>query len=484
MQPPPPESCAARVTALITQQRLLDGVRRLGVAVSGGADSVALLRLLLPLCRATGIVPVVLHFDHRLRGAASAADARFVARLARQLGLACQTGRNRQKSHAAAPAGTARRTTRPSLEMAAREARQAFFRTAARTARLDAIATGHTADDVAETLLLRLARGSGAAGLSGLRPEQRVAGVRYIRPLLTCTHQALCDHLRAKKHPWREDTSNRDETIPRNRVRHVVLPWLEQHWSPSLRPMLVQSAAILRDEDALLEKLAHQELTRVLRPAPATWPELVLPAGWNDTVPLAVQRRVLRQWLLQIGGGEAAGWDAVEGLRQAPPATAWQVSLPGGVQIQLAHGTLRRLPAAAATVVDKPPAGITLPVPGKVVVAGVRVTAARARGILRTPNAVGQLPAACSLDAEALRGKQIEVRTRRPGDRIAPLGMTGSKSLQDLFVDARVPAAERSGLPLLVVDGEVVWVPGYRVARAYAVRAPRAAAIRIRMTSR
>jgi len=237
-----------QTAAFVIRHQMLSGVRRLGVAVSGGADSVALLRLLIPLCQAAGVTPVVLHFDHGLRGLASAADARFVARVARRLGVAAHIGHRNPESGTRSP------------EMAARDARQAFFRNAASNERLDAIATGHTADDVAETLLLRLARGSGAAGLSGLRPCHTVANVKYVRPLLECTHEELRVWLRRKRQTWREDASNRDERIPRNRLRQTVLPWLERHWSPSIRAMLTQSASILRDEDALLEEITNYEL--------------------------------------------------------------------------------------------------------------------------------------------------------------------------------------------------------------------------------
>jgi tRNA(Ile)-lysidine synthase len=485
MRRPPPDSLETHVAAWVVRQHLLGGVRRLGLAVSGGADSVALLRLLLPLCRSAGVEPVVLHFDHQLRGAASAADARFVGRLAQRLGVASQLGR--ADVPPAPPAGGAPApVARPSVEMAARDARQAFFRAAARTARLDAIATGHTADDVAETLLLRLARGSGATGLSGLRPAHAVAGVCYVRPLLACTHQALCDWLRGQRQVWREDASNGDESIPRNRVRRVVLPWLEQHWTPALRPMLVQSAAILRDEDALLETLTRQELARITLPAAEGPPALHVPAGWSAAVPMALQRRVLRQWLLQAGGAAAAGWAEVEalGAHLAAPRAAWQLSLPGGARVQAADGLLHWVrPGQTAKAGDAADAGPAqhLPLPGTVVVAGVHVVATRSRGIVRSRGVVGMLPAVCSLDAAALRGKTVQVRTRRPGDRIAPLGMTGSKTLQDLFVDAKLPAAARARLPVLVVDDEVIWVPGYRVARAYAVRAPHAAAVRVSM---
>ena len=481
---------------------MLSGVRRLGVAVSGGSDSVALLRWLVPLCRSAGVTPVVLHFDHGLRGAASAADARFVATLAKRLKVECELGyagmataveddgRGRRTVLLPATKNQERRTRNPtaptqSLEMSARAARLSFFQQTARQRRLDAIATGHTADDVAETLLLRLMRGSGATGLSGLRPCHTVAGVRFVRPLLGCTHEALRAWLRGKRQAWREDVSNRDERIPRNRLRHTVLPWLERNWSSSIRAMLEQSASILRDEDVLLDALARIELSRLSSPSPDRPSDcfsstLHLPPS---TLPPALQRRVVRLWLLDAGCAQAAGWGAVEGiLARRGAKTAWQVSLPGGLLVRAADGVLKlvRTDRQETDETDRT-AETELNVPGSVSAAGVQVMARRAKGIVRTAGPVGALPSACSLDAQALRGKTLLVRTRRPGDRIQPLGLDGSKTLQDLFVDAKVPAARRDRLPLLVVEGEVAWVPGYRVARAYGVRGPRAASVRVDM---
>lgn len=451
----------------------------------------ALVRLLLPLCRAAGVTPVVLHFDHGLRGATSATDARFVTRLAKKLDVLVEYGQWQTTNGK-------RQTASASLEMNAREARQTFFRAAARKRRLDAIATGHTADDVAETLLLRLARGSGATGLSGLRPCHTIANVRFVRPLLGCGHEALRVWLRTQRQPWREDASNLNECIPRNRIRHTILPWLEKNWSPSIRTMLVQSASILRDEDALLESLARMELNTQL---PQSEDRTIrLPAG---SLSIAIQRRILRQWLLASGCAAAAGWDVVEGiLIRNREQTTWQMSLPGGGLVRAAEGVLRlvtnQVEKRTARENARPPKPssqrrfaprederlrepLELKVPGHVDVADVRVTARSSKGIVRSGGPVGGLPSSCSLDAEALRGKTLLVRTRRAGDRIQPLGLAGSKKLQDLFVDAKLPAAQRDQLPLLVVADEVVWLPGYRVAQKYAVRGPRMTSVRVDM---
>jgi len=461
----------AQVTANVTEPALLAGITRLGIAVSGGSDSVALLRRLLPLCRANRIHAMVLHLDHGLRGAASTADARFVARLAKRLGIRCRLEAAHDLKADTKTAGTGL-----SLEMAARVARQAFFRRVTRDERLDAIATGHTADDVAETLLLRLARGSGASGLSGLRPRSTVAGVTFVRPLLDQRHAALRAWLRRIRQTWREDASNHDQTIPRNRVRHTVLPWLERHWQPSLQAMLTQSAAILRDEDALLDRLTEQAWRQARRGAALALHRLT-------GLPLALQRRVVRHWLLAAGHADAAGWLEIERiLSHLTDPAAWQVALPGKLLARGADGILAiGLPGMKTSGGPDNGAATVLAVPGHASVAGIAVTARHARGIVRTTGAIGHLPSVCTLDAAALQGRTLRVRTRRPGDRIRPLGLAGSKSIQDLFVDAKVPAAQRARLPLLLADDEIVWVPGYRVARAYAVRAPGAASVRVRM---
>lgn len=469
----------ARVRAWIDRHRMLAGVRRLGIAVSGGSDSVAMLRLVVPVCFERGIVPVVLHLDHGLRGAASAGDARFVARLAKRLGLPF-------RMQTAGPAGQRAH----SLEMGARAARQAFFRQVAREERLDAIATGHTVDDVAETLLLRLFRGGGATGLSGLRPVHRVHQVRYVRPVLDCTHAILREWLAGSRQSWREDASNRDTKIPRNRIRRRILPWLARNGAPGVSALLAQSAAILREEDAWLDRLASEALARNAarpakrgrnRPSPPVLRRAALAAN-----PVALQRRVLRLWLLDAGLADAAGYDSIEGLvsrlRDSGP---WQVSVPGGMRVRCRNGRMELAPVERLRDQRSNDGGetaaVALAVPGHGVVAGVRVTARLGKGIVPTTGPVGALPSRCSLDAEALRGRTLVVRTRLPGDRIRPVGMQGSRKLQDLLVDAKVPAEDRARLPVLAVGADVVWVPGYRVAQAFAVRMPGAAAVWVRM---
>lgn len=475
VNPASPDDLHRHMQEVVARGVLLAGVRRLGVAVSGGADSVALLYLLLPLCRRSGISPVILNFDHGLRGAASAADSAFVRQLADKHGLACHSATGEVKAGRGL-----------SLEMAAREARLDFYFDSARVAALDAIATGHHADDVAETLLLRLARGAGAGGLAGLRPcsvlTRRSQKLRLIRPLLGIPRDTLREWLRAQGLPWREDASNLDTSIARNAVRHQILPYMAKQLGSPVTARLVQSAELLRADDEALDALAGDWLARhAAEPLPGhAAGSPTLPVYGLATQPVALQRRILRRWLMDQGHAAATGFAPIEALREALDQPAeWRLTLPGNLHLGVRAGHLGVLaPPRAAPPVAAP---LHLPVPGEAAWPGLRITARLACGILREPAHLGQWPAACSLDREAVGNHPLTLRTRRPGDRIAPTGMAGTRKLQDILVDAKLPREARDQLPLLFCGDTLAWVPGYRVARELAVRGDSAPAIHIRI---
>ena len=375
--------------------------RRLGLAVSGGADSTALLLLLADLREKLGFDAFVLHVDHGLRPD-SADDARFVKRLAAAYGLPFHMTRARIV-----------RRPRESLEMAARRVRLDFFSRMTRRLKLDAIATGHHADDVAETFVLRMARGAGPDGLAGLKRISHVGDLTFIRPLLDLRDAQLRDYLRRQGQSWREDSTNADLSIPRNKVRHLVLPWLRENLDAHITEHLCKSAAILRGE--------------LQRPARA--PE----AGAQPN-----------------RAGTSCGC-----VREA------------GAQPNRAGTSCGGAPEAGA----RP---FTLSI-------------APATGFEIRPQAIGTLPAVCELSRRALAGRTLAVRPWRPGDRIAPTGMGGrSRKLQDVFVTAKVPPEVRATLPVLVDadSGEVLWVPGYRIAEAAAVESATAPSWRLELRAR
>ena len=346
----------------------------IGLAVSGGADSTALLAVLADLRDALDFDAIVLHVDHGLRPD-SHDDARFVEALAARFGLPCRTLRAR-----------IRRRPRESLEMAARRTRLAFFARMTRELGLDAIATGHHADDVAETFIMRMARGAGPEGLAGLKPVSHVDGITLIRPLLGLRDADLRAYLRRRGLTWREDSTNADTSILRNKVRHVILPFLREHLDPRITEHLCKSAAILRGD---------------------------------------------------LSRGEAA-------LSPHPLV-----------------GPARR-------------AGRYL------------LTISPAIGYTPRAEAVGALPAACEMSRAALAGRTLELRRWRAGDRIAPTGLNGhSRKLQDVFMTAKVPPSVRADLPLIcdAATGEVLWVPGYRIAQSVAVESATAPSWRFTLST-
>ncbi len=456
------------MAAMIVRHRLLHSVARLGVAVSGGADSTALFHLLMPECRTRGIAVTILHLNHGLRKEADE-DARFVEALAADAGLPVV-------SHRVALAG--RPADGRSLEMAARDARLDFFRQAFEEHALDAIATGHNADDVAETLLLRLARGAGAAGLSGLRPHTYLGGCRMIRPMLAISGKALRAWLHERNLAWREDASNCDPTIPRNAVRHAVLPHLEASWSADLRARFCQSAETLREDDALLDTLAEQQFTVLTGGGDA------LPVDELLRQPLALQRRILRHWLYRHANPHAAGFSTVQRLLALCREPGdWHATLHGKDIVQCRDRRLSFRPSPPARIVP-PPAVLAIPTAQPLRWGAFEIIATRDTGIFSLANGVGHIPAACTLSAAALEGRALTVRARQPGDRIAPTNLRGSKKIQDLYVDAKLPEMLRDTVPLIACGDEIVWVPGYRVARRYAVPALDAPSVRLTIHAR
>ncbi|HSS99250.1 MAG TPA: tRNA lysidine(34) synthetase TilS, partial [Terriglobales bacterium] len=265
---------------------LLKAGDRVGVAVSGGADSVALLRLLLDLRKEIGLVLSVAHFNHRLRAKDSEADEEFVANLAQKFGLGfhCASG----------DVSALRAAKGDGLEAAARTMRYQFFRELLNEGTLNRVATAHTLDDQAETVLLRIARGAGTRGLAGIYPQLSVPGPRLsdatiVRPLLAVRRKELESYLNEIGQSWREDKSNRDLRFARNRVRHGVLPRLERALNPSVREALAEAAEIARAEE-------HYWQTEVRKLLPEIWD-----ASQNELVitrlkqlPLAMQRRLVR----------------------------------------------------------------------------------------------------------------------------------------------------------------------------------------------
>lgn len=457
-----------RVQAFADRYGLWTGGRPVVAAVSGGADSVALLRILHELSQSGSLrLAGVAHLHHHIRESGADGDAAFVEALAGTLGLPCTTG------HADVPA-LARRTG-GSLEVVGRKARLAFFEDVAAAPTRPVIALAHTRSDQAETVLLRLARGAGPRGLAAMAP---VSGCR-VRPLLDIDRVELRDWLRARGQSWREDPTNEDVTVARNRIRHAVLPVLACV-NPAVEAALARAARIQAADAELLDRLADAEAGRLVR---ATKETVQLDLAGVRRLPEALARRVIRRALMAAHSGHTPGWEATEVMLQGGDG---QLDL-GPVHVELFAGSAvlssRALARQCRAAGFSTPVAQALEVPGTVrhpagwwEVEAVGPTCpadplAAAAERRRSPESTQVV-----LDAGAL-GRHLTIRAWRAGDRVQPLGLGGRKKLQDVFVDRKVPRDERCQVPV-VVDalGRIAWVAGHVVGEPFRVT-PRSEAV-------
>jgi tRNA(Ile)-lysidine synthase len=408
------------------------------VALSGGPDSVAMLAALVELATSLKITVRAAHLNHELRAAESFRDQLSAEAVAARLGIACAV-----ESVTTLVPGS-------NLEARARAARYAFLSRVARTHGCTRIATGHTLDDQAETVLIRLLRGTGWDGLAGIRP---IRDGRIIRPLLDCSRQQVMAYLRARDLPFCEDSSNQDRRFLRNRVRHDVLPLL-RGMNPNIAGHLASTAAAIAAETSLLEQQSAAILAAMQHPA--------LDLAALLRAPAALQPRIVRTWLrMQRGdleGVTAAHVRAVIELARGPRPNG-RCRLPGAELVMREYGVMH-WSRDGGPVFEIAPSPVRILHPGAPVVldSGWQLSAELVAGDApywpRPSDLWGMIA-----DAQALQGP-LTVRTARPGDRMRPLGVNGRRKLQDLFVDRKLPVRRRWSCPVLECDGEILWVPG------------------------
>jgi tRNA(Ile)-lysidine synthase len=418
------------------------------VAVSGGADSVALLDLLLNL-EEFRLQVVVAHLNHQLRGREADDDEAFVVKLAADYGVPVVTRRIDVRELA--------RRQRLSLEEAGRVARYGFFDEVAATHGARCVALAHHADDQAETVLLRLLRGAGGSGLAAMLP--RSADGRYVRPMLRVTRQEIERYLGERNLTYRTDSSNRDTRFLRNRVRHELLPLLAGY-NPNIAARLAGTAEALAADEALLSEVVTGAFARY-----GTMDDGAIHLRVEGVVvePRGLRLRLYRHALLLLSGDLARiGTTHLQSIDQlvrssVPAAT---LHLPGGTRVARSYGELiffvtdsgrgetktwemkvegpgrYHLPYAAVLVVEQAP----LPVDFHDV-----------------------KPTMAYFDAEQAHFPWL-VRNYRPGDRFTPLGMTGRKKLKDLFIDEKIPRDQRLRIPLVFSASRLIWVAGVRQA--------------------
>jgi tRNA(Ile)-lysidine synthase len=405
------------------------------VAVSGGGDSVALLRAL----QETGLELSVAHLDHGARGVAGEEDARFVAELAERLGLPFDLGHWSPERAA-------------HFEADARRARYAWLAEVARSRGASAVAVGHNRDDQAETILHRVLRGTGPRGLAGMPRTRLLAdGVTLVRPLLGVGRVELRAYLESLGQPWREDATNVDLDRTRARVRHDLLPRLAREVNPSVAEALVRLGTLTRRAVAALDEYVKLLASNAIRPGPAG--TVALDRAALAALSPHLQTEVLRSLWRDRGWPEAA-MDARRWIRIAAWATHGVASrdLGAGVRGEVRGGHL--ILTKTQESVDIPiPAPVPLAIPGAVDWRGRRIVAS-----LDEPSGTVE-----RLDLDRLI-PPLSVDAPRPGDRFDPLGLEGrTMPLADFFRGRHVPRSQRSGVPVVRDALGIVWVVGHRI---------------------
>lgn len=443
-----------RVTKFIAEHRLILKGGKLVVAVSGGPDSVCLLHILVGLREKLGITLHVAHLNHELRGDESAADARYVAELARRLDLPCTVERRDVKAY--------QQSKRLSLEEAAREVRYRFMAEVAEATGAQAVAVGHTLDDHIETILMHLIRGSGTRGLRGLQPSSTwrfgKLALTVIRPLLEVSRKETAAYCRRRRLKPRLDTSNLSLSPLRNRIRQQLIPLLESY-NPQVSEALLRTARIAADDLAVLEEDALKMGRKIIKEQKNT---VILDKERFISLPTALQRHLLRASMEKLLGNlmDVESRHIEEIMTSLHKPAGKIITLPDGLAFAIEYDRylLGRDPAALSPFPSLETEYV-LQIPGITALPGWQV---KADVMKREPVTEENNGWTAYFDLDRT-GDKLTVRRRRPGDRFQPLGMSQPKKLNEFMIDSKIPQAWRQRVPIVCSPEQIIWVAGWRI---------------------
>ncbi len=442
-----------RIVTTINKYNMLKSGERIVIAVSGGADSVALLYVLLGMRLKWGFKLHLAHLNHMFRGEEAAQDAEFVRQLAQKHELPYSIEKFDVPAY--------KRRHKLSPQDAARRIRYQFLDKAATETGAAKIALGHTADDQAETMLMRILQGTGAEGLAGIPPQRG----KYIRPLIETSRKQIEEFLKEGGIPFRQDASNLSPKYLRNKLRLQLLPQLEREYNPNLRNSLNQLAQIVRAEDEWQAGHIAQLLPQIVDSSSQAV-SIRLEAFKKQ--PLAIKRRLLRWGINQLKGDlKGIGFPHIEQLLKLINSEQGykELHLPGQIMAQKSYRRLtltRQTETGAALSYD-----YSLNVPGISALPAINM---EIEARIMEQSALSGYPAGneAVLDFDKLK-TPLSIRNRRAGDRFFPQGAVGAKKLKSFFIDHKTPLDQRDRIPLLVSADEIVWVCGYRISERYKI---------------
>jgi tRNA(Ile)-lysidine synthase len=448
----------AIVSRFIQREGLFRPGEKILAAVSGGGDSLCLVLVLKEL----GYPLHVAHFDHQLR-AGSGSDAEFVRRAAERLGLPATIGRGDVRAHAAGKKMT--------LEEAARSLRYDFLRRAAGEASAAAIATGHTLDDQAETVLLHLIRGAGVRGLGGIRPTAPVPGdqgtggaaLRIRRPLLDLTHSQTTAYCRQAGWEPLEDATNLDPAFTRNKIRRELIPLLETY-NPAAVSALARLAGIARDQEEYIDQAAVRLWGQLADEHEAGLARL--PREKFHAAPVAVRRELVRLAVGRLAGDleDLAGRHVDQVLEfEERPSKSKRMDLALGIAVFL-EGDWIAFQAGGNAPAEEDWAETILPIPGRLAIHNPDwiIKTEWLEHPIQSAGNVEQALWEIYIDPDRIQ-PPLRFRKKKPGDRFFPSGMAAPVRLSDFFSSHHVPLRKRNIWPVLCDEEGIIWVPGYRL---------------------
>lgn len=448
-----------KVLEYIKKHNMLEAGHKVVVGVSGGADSLALIHILDQIRKYMPLTLYVAHVNHGLRGEAARQDAEFVEAMAREWGHEFFI-KEAKVAELAKEWGL-------SEEEAGRKLRYDFFREVLDKVGGHRIALAHHRDDQAETILHNIIRGTGLAGLSGIKP---VRDKIFIRPLLEISRKEIEDYCQQYGLRYRIDHTNEEIIYTRNRIRHVVIPMIEEHFNPNFSSSLVRMGNILREEEDFLAHYTSQVFQKI-----AKYKDNEVKISLSDFIKChkAIQARLIRHGLellkKDLVGIEHVHIEGVLNLAQNSNVGAI-LNLPHDIMVRKDYAYLLLSIAKTSQgkdLVAVPEFLYELAIPGKVFIPelGVEISAK-----LQEKSTVLNKDNKCIyIDAEAVQGDKLVVRNRRNGDRFKPLGMKGTKKLKDFFIDNKIPRHKRDSIPLVVDKSNIIWVVGHQINQDYRV---------------
>jgi tRNA(Ile)-lysidine synthase len=431
--------------ATINEYRMFEPGDTVLVAVSGGADSTALLNLLHAHRQELNISLQVAHLNHLLRKSEAELDLKYVEGLAQKLKLPI--------SKESVDVATLARREKLSVEAAARLARYDFFEKIAAQAGASKIAVGHSADDNIETFLMRLLRGAGLKGLGGIPPRRG----KIVRPLIKIWRREIEDYIGSLKLVPRRDHTNYESKYVRNSVRNKLVPQLKIY-NLNIKEIILQTILLLTEDNLYLENTAAALLSQIS--FSKNTQEIKIDLNKLRNLERSIARYVLRLAVEQIKGNllELSFKHLYAILDKLAETEKWELHLPDGIYVTADKNWLV-ISREKPKVKESTPFKYLLPVPGEVSLeeVGGRLRADFVEKIDKTS------PATTAFVDYAVLGKEVVVRNKLAGDRFCPLGIKGTKKLQDFFIDEKIPAEEREQIPILESAGNIIWVAGRRL---------------------